>query len=263
MTTISLAVGLLRIDAGTQSRVSINQEVVEDYAELLAVSDGEWPFPPLEVFHDGTDENYMVADGFHRFLAAQSSRGSIPCRVHTGTAKQARIFSMTANDQHGLRMTRADKRACVEWLLDNGGKMTKTAIAEDAGVSRRFVHIVVADREEPKSAHNAHFSGSGPSQQAKQAKSAKKSAAKEPPPDEPSDEERAAEISGKTGRELEVWTAQQVLKQWSDTVGRWMAGRPAGIDAYREQFPGPLGDKVIDAAKVLYNAMVAWKKGIK
>lgn len=70
-------------------------------------------------------------------------------------------------------------------------------------------------------------------------------------------------ITAKTGREAEVWEAQQVLKQWSDAVGRWMNGNPAGIDVYREQFPGPLGDRVIDAAKELFNAMVAWKKGLK
>ena len=51
---------------------------------------------------------------------------------------------MTANDTHGLRMTRADKRACVEWLLDNGGKMTQKKIAEKAGVSVWLVKDVVA-----------------------------------------------------------------------------------------------------------------------
>jgi len=75
--------------------------------------------------------------------------------------------------------------------------------------------------------------------------------------------QREPGIVAKTGREAKVWEAQQVLKQWSDAVGRWMNGNPAGIDAYREEFPGPLGDRVIDAAKELYNSFVAWKKGLK
>ena len=140
-----LAIELLRIDGDTQSRVKINEDTVEDYATLIEQNGKEWPFPPLDVFHDGSD--YFVADGFHRLLAGlKAKRGSVPCNVHKGTARDARIFGMTANDQHGLRMTRADKRACVEWLLDNGGTMTQKAIAEAAGVGVRLVKMVIADR---------------------------------------------------------------------------------------------------------------------
>jgi len=156
--TQPLSVDLLRIDAGTQSRVKINEDVVEDYADVISASDGDWPFPPLDVFHDGSE--YLMGDGFHRILGAiRAKRASVPCRIHPGTAKDARIFSMTANDRHGLRMTRADKRACVIWLLDNGGKMTQIAVAEAAGVSRRLVSMVMADRK----AQFAH-KGSGGSQ---------------------------------------------------------------------------------------------------
>ena len=143
--TQSLSVDLPRIDAGTQSRIAINDDVVGDYAEIIEEAGTEWPFPPLDVFHDGTD--YYVADGFHRLLGARrTKRGSIPCIVHKGTATDARIFAMTANDQHGMRMTRADKRACVEWLLKNGGKMTQAAIAAAAGVTPRTVKMIVADQ---------------------------------------------------------------------------------------------------------------------
>jgi hypothetical protein len=44
-------------------------------------------------------------------------------------------------------MSRADKRACVEWLLDNGGKLTQAEIAEKAGVTPRTVRAIVADRK--------------------------------------------------------------------------------------------------------------------
>jgi len=142
----TLPVDLLKLDGGTQSRISIDEDTVAEYAELIEASE-DWPFPPLDVFHDGTD--HFVADGFHRTLgASRAKRSSLPCVIHKGTATDARIFGMTANDRHGLRMTRADKRACVEWLLDNGGKMTQREIAEKAGVSKRMVSFIVADRRE-------------------------------------------------------------------------------------------------------------------
>ena len=70
-------------------------------------------------------------------------------------------------------------------------------------------------------------------------------------------------ITAKTGREKDVWEAKQVLKTWADAVGRWMNGNPAGIDVYRDKFPGPKGDRVIEAAKELWNAVEAWRKVIK
>lgn len=149
----TLSLDLLRIDGGTQARLAICQDTVDTYAEVIENEGGEWPFGEIDVFHDGSD--YFVADGFHRTLAAiRKKRASVPCRIHQGTAKDARIFGMTANDTHGLRMSQADKRACVEWLLDNGGKMTQEEIASKAGVSRRFVQKVVAERK-PEKAHGA------------------------------------------------------------------------------------------------------------
>jgi len=147
MKSTPLAIELLKIDGDTQCRVKINEEVIADYADIISQSNGDWPFGPIDVFHDGTD--YFVADGFHRTLAANRvKRGSIPSFIHKGSAYDAKIFGMTANDKHGLRMSRADKRACVEWLLDNGGKMTQKDIAAKAGVGTRLVKNIVAERNE-------------------------------------------------------------------------------------------------------------------
>ena len=150
MKSTPLAIELLKTDGDTQCRVKINEEVIADYAEIISQSNGDWPFGPIDVFHDGTD--YFVADGFHRTLAANRvKRGSIPSVIHKGSAYDAKVFGMTANDKHGLRMSRADKRACVEWLLDNGGKMTQKDIAAKAGVSPRTVQSIVAERKPPSS----------------------------------------------------------------------------------------------------------------
>lgn len=142
----NLAIGLLRLDGGTQARLSVDQDTVDTYAEVLEKEAGEWPFGEVDVFHDGSD--YFVADGFHRTLAAtRNKRDTVPCRVHQGTAKDAKIFGMTANDMHGLRMSRDDKRACVEWLMEHGGKLTQDEIAEKAGVAKRTVARVSADKK--------------------------------------------------------------------------------------------------------------------
>jgi ParB-like chromosome segregation protein Spo0J len=152
--TETLNIDLLVIDADTQARVSIHADTVDEYAELIT-NNKDWPFDLLDVFHDGN--NYLVADGFHRTLAAQRlDVKSVPCRVHKGTAKDARIFGMTANDQHGLRMSRADKRHCVEWLLDNGGKLTQLEMSIAAGVGKRTVQSIVASRK-PEKAQVAPF----------------------------------------------------------------------------------------------------------
>jgi hypothetical protein len=138
-----LSIDLIVTDAGTQSRLAISESTVEDYAEIISASEG-WPFPPLIVFHDGN--RYLVADGFHRLHAAsRAKRSSVPCIIHNGTAIDARIFGMTANDTHGLRMTPADKRECVKWLLSNEKKMTQAEIASKAGVSKRLVQFIVAE----------------------------------------------------------------------------------------------------------------------
>lgn len=145
----TLSIDLLCLDGGTQSRIGVDKDTIENYAEVLANSDGEWPFPEIDVFFDG--ETYFVADGFHRTYAAKTqNRSSVPCRVHQGTAKEAMIFGMTANDMHGLRVSRADKRFCVEWLLKNARELPNKEIAVKAGVTERTVRNVVADQKSSK-----------------------------------------------------------------------------------------------------------------
>lgn len=260
MKTQSLPVDLLIIDAGTQSRVAINEDTVGEYAELIAEHHPEWPLGPLDVFHDGSQ--HLVADGFHRTLAAaRTKRSSIPCRVHKGSARDARIFGMTANDRHGLRMSRADKRACVEWLLDDGVKLTQAQVAELAGVSRRTVAQIVADRK-PQIVQTSHRSGGGgdPFDDAGDdvGEDARMDSESGTTPQEstPEPPRNGKEKPGEKPTEKEQ--AQQSIERWSDAVGRWMTE----IDDYRDRFPGPKGDHAIEAAKKLFNALVTWRKGL-
>jgi ParB/Sulfiredoxin domain len=143
----NLSVDVLITDGGTQSRVSISEETVADYTEVIESNGRDCPFPPIVVFHDGNQ--HLVADGFHRVLAARrAKRDYIPCEVRKGTAQDALRYGMTANDTHGLRPSSADKRNCVELLLDGDEKLTRQEIADIAGVSKRTVQRIASERRD-------------------------------------------------------------------------------------------------------------------
>lgn len=113
MSTIKLS--LIRIDGGTQSRVAISDDVVSEYAEKMASDIG---MPPIVLFHDGS--HYWLADGFHRFMAAKSlGHNSIESEVHAGTKRDAILFAVGANSEHGLPRSNADKRNAVAMLLND------------------------------------------------------------------------------------------------------------------------------------------------
>lgn len=99
----------------TQSRAKIDSDTVQDYAEVLR--DGG-TLPPMTVFFDGSD--YWLGDGFHRHGAAQSlGWETYPCDVRSGSVREALVYSLSANQHHGLRRTNDDKRHAVELALDD------------------------------------------------------------------------------------------------------------------------------------------------
>lgn len=143
--TKKLAVDLIRTDGQTQSRAEIDESTVSDYAELWErAKKTDYPFDqPVDVFHDGTD--YWCADGFHRVLAAsRAKRATVLAKIHSGTVRDAFLFSAKCNVQHGKRRTNADKRHLVERFLrdDEWGGKTDGFIADACCVSRQFVRIL-------------------------------------------------------------------------------------------------------------------------
>lgn len=86
-----------------------------DYAEQL--QNGA-EFPPVTVFFDGVV--YWLADGFHRYHShRQAGRDTIGVDVHEGSLRDAILYSVGANSEHGLRRTNEDKRKAVETMLTN------------------------------------------------------------------------------------------------------------------------------------------------
>jgi hypothetical protein len=129
----------IRTDGGTQPRAELNQEAVQDYADNMTRGRR---FPPVDVFYDGKD--YWLADGFHRHAAHMAARGGdevLAAEIHQGTQRDAVLFSVGANDDHGLRRSNEDKERAVTRLLKDGewGGWADREIARHCKVSHPFV----------------------------------------------------------------------------------------------------------------------------
>src|SRR3954464_1109212 len=97
----------------TQTRATMNQAIVDDYAELMAQG---VDLPEPIVFFAG--EEFWLADGFHRVAAAEKiGRESIDCEQRDGGYLEALRYSLKANVTHGLRRTNEDKRHAVQLVL--------------------------------------------------------------------------------------------------------------------------------------------------
>ncbi len=127
----------IRLDGGTQPRAELNWTVIGEYAEAIQ---GGAVFPPVDVFYDGS--NYWLADGFHRWHGHdQASKDTIRAVIHQGSQRDAVLYSVGVNAEHGLRRTNEDKRRAVMRLLNDPewSQWSDREIARQAKVSNRFV----------------------------------------------------------------------------------------------------------------------------
>jgi hypothetical protein len=127
----------IRIDGGTQSRVSLHEPTVAEYAEVVS---GGGQLPAVIIYDDGAE--IWLADGFHRYHGHKAAGAEdILCEVRFGTRRDAILHSVGANAAHGLRRTNNDKRRAVMTLLADPewSTWTQGKIAEACGVSREFV----------------------------------------------------------------------------------------------------------------------------
>lgn len=133
----TLPLQLLRTDDYIQPRCQMDETLIAAYeADLRAGAQ----FPPVEVFYDGAD--HWVADGFHRIEAARKvGHATIEANIHKGSRRDAILYSVGANAQHGLRRTNADKRHVIVKLLqdDEWSQWSDRAIARHCGVDDKTV----------------------------------------------------------------------------------------------------------------------------
>lgn len=139
-----LKLSQIRIDGGTQMRVSINQDKVSEYAEKMRE---DAVFPPIKVMFDGTV--YWLYDGFHRYFAAQSAGfNAIQAEYKPGTMEDAQDLALGANDDHGLPRSNEDKRKAVETALE----MYRHADKSDREIAKlcKVSHTLVASVRNPE-----------------------------------------------------------------------------------------------------------------
>lgn len=138
MTIQTLLINEISIDPNLQSRVSINKNVVDDYAEAIQSTD---TLPPLTVFHDGIC--YFLADGFHRLQAHKNlGRDRVSVKVIDGGRRDAFLFALSANAEHGLRRSQADKRRAAQMALEDPelGQYSNREIAKLCKLSHSFIN---------------------------------------------------------------------------------------------------------------------------
>lgn len=134
---MKVKISQIRIDGGTQSRLSINEAVVADYADAMASG---VDLPPVVLFFDGS--HHWLADGFHRYHAHNKIGAlEIDSDVRNGTKRDAVLFSVGANGAHGLQRTNADKHRSVETLLSDAEwvQWSDREIAKACSVANSFV----------------------------------------------------------------------------------------------------------------------------
>lgn len=128
---------LIRTDGGTQVRSKLDDNKVFEYSQQM--SDGD-VFPPVTVFHDGSD--YWLASGFHRFFANKRiGRVSIEVDLRQGTKRDAVLYALTSNRNHGMPLSSDEIRNCVMRMLEDEEwqKWSNAEIARHVGCSSMTV----------------------------------------------------------------------------------------------------------------------------
>jgi len=136
-----LEIASIKIDFDIQSRTILNDTAIKDYAEnYLTYGD---LFPPVAVFFDGSD--YWLAHGCHRVSALLSiGKTAVRSNIHQGDKRAAVLYSVAANEEHGLRRTPGDKRKAVLKLLNDAewGQWSSMEIARRCKVSHTYVNEI-------------------------------------------------------------------------------------------------------------------------
>lgn len=133
-----IEISKITMDVGMQSRAAISAEAVEAYR--IGMEAGE-TFPPVVLFFT-PERQFILADGWHRVLAAKSlGLTTIAEDVRPGSIRDAQLYAIGSNAAHGLQRTQADKRKAVMLMLSDSEWvcLSDSAISKACAVSRPLV----------------------------------------------------------------------------------------------------------------------------
>ncbi len=129
-----------------QSRAEVNLAVIEEYAEMMEAG---VEFDPVQAIEDEEGGVY-VWDGAHRGEAARKLDRLLPVEIRAGTRAEAEWLALGANQKHGLRRSRADKRYIVRQALLHPAGISRPdrEIARHCGVDHKTVGRIRQEMEE-------------------------------------------------------------------------------------------------------------------
>ena len=115
---VTLRLDDVTVDNALNPRVgALDQEAVLEYSQHCD------QLPPMQVF-EVAGEGYLLVAGFHRYAAHRlAGRDEAPFIVHQGDREAAAEFADLDNLKHGLRLTRAEKRAVIESAEEVSGQV--------------------------------------------------------------------------------------------------------------------------------------------
>jgi hypothetical protein len=132
----------IRVDPAAQVRQKALSSVVRTYALAMKeqMKEGTWRFPPIVLFDDGSA--WWLGDGRQRCAAAaQAGLSEILAEMRSGSERDALLFAISSNNEHGLPRSRADKHKAVALLLADAEwrQWSDCEIARRCQVSQPFV----------------------------------------------------------------------------------------------------------------------------
>lgn len=134
---MELAIKEIKQDLEIQQRVEMKDYIIRDYAEAIRRRE---KLPPVKTFFDG--KNYWLADGFHRMAAVKKAgKETLEMDVEQGTSRDALLYALGANEEHGLRRSLEDKRKAVLTMLTDAerSKWSNREIARQTNTTHPFV----------------------------------------------------------------------------------------------------------------------------
>mgnify|MGYP000986723918 CR=1 FL=1 len=133
-----LAIENIVVDKRFQSRVKgLDDAHVKDLMEAYERADSEIDCPRVWNLNG---LGMVLTRGFHRIEALKRlGRKRVEVEVKNGDVADALVDAAGSNSGHGLKRTNADKRRCVDMVLEAHPDWSSRRVAEEAGVSDEFV----------------------------------------------------------------------------------------------------------------------------
>jgi hypothetical protein len=220
----------IRIDGGTQIREKLNQNKVDEYAQLM--EEGV-EFPPIVIFFDGSSK--WLGGGHHRMFG-EKKRGSetIKAEVRKGTLNDAVKFALGDNN-HGLNMTAEDYRRAVNIALENPEtkEWSNIKIAHWIGTSSMTVGRVKKERN-IKPVETVKYIDKHGNEKIMDTSNIGKKKPKDEPKEEPKDEKEYDPAEEKLQELMDTITNladENTVLRDKIAIGQWDASEIEKIDA--------------------------------